>query len=54
MVVVITKKCLGGILRRVYGLEEKGIQHITINGVEMGMFVFRKQKEHFSCSRSFL
>lgn len=34
----------GGILKIAYGLKEKGILGIIISGVEVGMFVFKKQK----------
>ena len=43
MVVVITKKGLGGILEKLSGLKEKGHLDIIINGVEVGMLVFTKQ-----------
>lgn len=32
----------------------RGILSIILNGVEVGIFVFRKQKEHSGCSRSLL
>lgn len=42
-VVVITKKCLGGIPKIVYSLKEKGILSIIINGLEVALFVFKTQ-----------
>lgn len=47
MVVVITKKGLGGNTGKLYGLKEKGHLDIIINGVEVGMLVFTKQTKTF-------
>lgn len=44
VVVITKKKMFGGILKIAYGLKEKGILGIIISGVEVGMFVFKKQK----------